>query len=652
MLTATTEPDDYTGVFNPVNYVFSYGADKVATFDSITDGGLATVKVTTTMGALIVAGDSVLIAGPNVLYYTGVQRVLSKTNITGGVRLTLDIEYAGLSPEGILVPNKKQTFDLWAGFVGAGSSRLVWQKRDSIVISPNSVSLDYDFEVQIFLKKYFALVQPTIGNDYNISLKYSVVAIGGTPEYTLAKSGFYGFTNPTADDVQNRLPLGEYPIAFLNKEGTEALPVIHSIVDGQGVDNFPDGGDTGFTGWSFEAIPPERTEAFFPDAGYIEAGISGTQGTEVTYLAVLIPNVDAITIGVTGRIRILAGNDQTLLEIRIKYLNNDVEYFPLKTFIGNEEGVYTLDITSAQLAQVTSNIASIGFDFRITTGTDVRIAGLKTPTLATPSIDGGSGEYVVRNILTESLNKVTANAQYYFDGLAGLTYTLMVTLPYSASSIDTVTPALPSWITAVLTDSFTLLITITGTEEEQGDYSAIDYATVDYNTLSVNSLIGCYTHLFTFISGTFEDFRLSFCLSPISEIIRVCPDDVLNFAYLNTAGGYNSVALECTYLNGRSFGGEVLFKTSARVLKRGEVMDVFDTVSISCSVLSRRMLELLMGTRSSIHVLLYNNETLAFDIPVVIEKSDLTTYGNKFNQSQTRQAFTLRKSQEVIIQTQ
>lgn len=646
-LTATTEPNDYIGVFNPVSYTFDFGSLKVASFDSYDSLGNATVKVSSIMATLIDLGSSVIIGGNVNTAYLGVFRVISKTNLSGGLtRLAIDTPYAGISTSGVLVPNTKLSFDIWTGFQGSGSDRLPWLKRDTILVSPTLGTLDYTFEVQSFLKKWYEIEAPDIGNDYNISLKFAVVGSELIPTYTLAKNGYYGFKNPTIQEISERYPLGYYPISFV--DGDALIPVLHSVIDGSSVDNF----ETGIImvpPWDQFEIPVTRTEPFFFDGNqYLESGIQNTQGSVILfYPDLLLPNTDTIIVKVDVQIRILLTNSQTRLDLWIEYLDTTTQFLPIETFTGNIVKQSSIQLFPSGLLQLFSNIRKIGFSYQIVTGTDIRICGLSGASLSTPNVDGGSGTFIVRNILTQGLPTLITNPTFYFDALAGNVYVLNFNVDTSGAL--TITPDLPDWVTYEIVSPTLLRVTINTSESVPGDYSSVDYNETDYNASEINNLVGCYQFQFEF---GIEVISISFCISPISEIINVCDKNILNFAFLNSSGGYNSIALECTYINGRSFGNETLTKNSTGLLKRSEVIDVYDTLNITASVLTKRMLDLLKALRSSIHVLLYNDATEAFDIPVVIDKNSIQTYGNKFKQANTTVSFTLRKAQELFIQTQ
>jgi len=213
----------------------------------------------------------------------------------------------------------------------------------------------------------------------------------------------------------------------------------------------------------------------------------------------------------------------------------------------------------------------------------------------------------------------------------------------------TVTPALPSWITATA-DGDSIDLVINPCSAGVGDYLAADYNPIDYLTSGVvNSVTGCFS--FVFDSGG-ALFTLGICVTPISEIVNVCSADVLNFAWLNQRGGFSSFAVEAKYVNGREFGGDSTVVDAAGRLKRVNFRDVYDVTEVSGGVLSKVQLDMLSSLRSSIQVYLYNRSTEAFDIPVVFDRSSFQTYGNRFNQSETRFSFRYRKAQQVNIQTQ
>jgi hypothetical protein len=214
----------------------------------------------------------------------------------------------------------------------------------------------------------------------------------------------------------------------------------------------------------------------------------------------------------------------------------------------------------------------------------------------------------------------------------------------------TTDPALPDWIQATAVGNNIELI-INPCTGGVADYLAADYNPADYLTTGqLNSVTGCFSFDFE-LNGNLL-FQLNICVIPVSELVDVCKEDVLNIAFLNQVGGYSSFAIEGKFVQGREFGNDQTIVTSTLVLKRVEFRDVYDTFEISGGVLSKIQLDLLESMRSSIQAYLYNESSQAWDIPIVIDRGSFTTYGNRFNQSETRFAFRFRVSQQVRIQTQ
>jgi hypothetical protein len=213
-----------------------------------------------------------------------------------------------------------------------------------------------------------------------------------------------------------------------------------------------------------------------------------------------------------------------------------------------------------------------------------------------------------------------------------------------------VTPSLPSWIQATANGNDIDLV-INPCTAGAGDYLAADYNPLDYNVSGeINSVTGCFSYVFNL--GGEDLFTLNVCVSPISEIVDVCASDVLNFGWLNQRGGFSSFALECKYVNGRDFGAESTVVDATGTLKRVEFRDVYDVTEVRAGVLSKNQLDLLASLRSAIQVYLYNTATAAFDIPVVLDRQSFATYGNRFNQAETRVNFRFKRARQVAIQTQ
>lgn len=220
----------------------------------------------------------------------------------------------------------------------------------------------------------------------------------------------------------------------------------------------------------------------------------------------------------------------------------------------------------------------------------------------------------------------------------------------TATAGFTVDPVLPSWITAT-SEGNNIKLIINPCTGGVADYLSNDYNPADYLTSGqLNSVTGEF--IFTFSLSGSPLFILTVFVVPVSELVNVCSEDVLNFGWLNQLGGFSSFAVESKYIKGREFGNDQTIVTSTRVLKRIEFKDVYDTFQLSGGVLSKNQLDFLQSLRSSIQVFLYNELTQAWDIPIVIDRGSFLTHGNRFNQSETRFSFKFKVSQQVRIQTQ
>jgi hypothetical protein len=213
-----------------------------------------------------------------------------------------------------------------------------------------------------------------------------------------------------------------------------------------------------------------------------------------------------------------------------------------------------------------------------------------------------------------------------------------------------ISPSLPPWITAQAVGA-NVELTIFPCQNGDGDYLLEDYSSEDYITgADINSINGCFT--FVFSDGMSPLFSLQVCVDSVSGIQEACPDDVLNFAFINKQGGWNSFALECNYIKGVTFGGDTTIVTPSMVLKRVEVRDVYEKYTVSAAVVSKVQLDLYRAMRESIQAYLFNEATQTWDIPVVMDLGEFQTYGNKFNQGESRVSFAFRVAEQIKVQTQ
>lgn len=204
-------------------------------------------------------------------------------------------------------------------------------------------------------------------------------------------------------------------------------------------------------------------------------------------------------------------------------------------------------------------------------------------------------------------------------------------------------------IVSVVDDVLTLRIDAT-VGGSGGDYLQADYNSNDYLTTGINALTGCYT--IDILNDAVSAGTLNVCIYPASQISIACPEDVINFAWVNEDGGWSSMALDCRFVNGITQGRQSSFLTSGNVKKIFKKEDVFETINVSANIISKIELDALASLRQSIQAYIYNNVTEQFDIPVFIDASSFQTYGNKFRQGETDVSFTFEKATKKTIQNQ
>jgi hypothetical protein len=254
----------------------------------------------------------------------------------------------------------------------------------------------------------------------------------------------------------------------------------------------------------------------------------------------------------------------------------------------------------------------------------------------------------VKNFVTANPDLPVTLPAVSMNFLAGNTYTITFQHSEDIASLN-FSPALPAWITVLASDPDQVILQIKTFTVTDGDYDNVDYDNVDYMTFSVNALSGCYN--FSIRDGATEIFDFSFCIGPIAGVQKVCKNNSINFAFLNEAGGYTTLILPCVWNKGVTFGGESLSVRSNGQKFRTEYKDVFDTYKVSAQVLSRRTLDVLRKMYLSIHVLIWNDTTGAYDIPIVLAKQNLTGYGNKFTAPKQSIELTFDVSQELRTAT-
>lgn len=260
-----------------------------------------------------------------------------------------------------------------------------------------------------------------------------------------------------------------------------------------------------------------------------------------------------------------------------------------------------------------------------------------------------STENTVKNVVSTPSNVTTTNLNPSIELVAGQTTTIRIVKSSGTWGTMTIDPT-AVWVTIDSVVGDTVTITFNANTVINGDYASVDYSNVDYLTETINSLAGCYE--FDLLENGSTVGTIDVCVYPVAQIKTICTSNAINFAFLNRQGGWNSLALECKYLRGVDIGGQQTFLDSANVLKRTELKGVYDSYSLTADLLTTFDLDMLTSLRTSIQAYLYNDDTEAFDIPIIIDSSSFSTYGNRQRQPDRSASFSFRVARKQTIQTQ
>ena len=317
-----------------------------------------------------------------------------------------------------------------------------------------------------------------------------------------------------------------------------------------------------------------------------------------------------------------------------------------------------------QIKPIEGTLTAFKYSFYSAQSIDAGIVGTETPlgnvplTFLNENTGGNiptllsvieSSETAVLDVETSPDVVTTSSTTPTIDLVSGQSTTLEIVKASGNWGTMTLDPVV-SWINIVSTVGDTVTISIDANTSVNGDYSSVDYDSVDYLTDGINSLAGFYT--FDLLENSIDVGDVTVNIYPTLQVRSICARDTLNFAFLNRSGGWNSLALECKFIKGFDVGGAQTFLDAGSILRRTEVQDVYESFSVSVDLMTTFELDLLAIMRTSVQAYLYNEESLAFDIPIIIDPSSFETYGNKQRQPERSARFGFRVASKQIVQTQ
>lgn len=260
-----------------------------------------------------------------------------------------------------------------------------------------------------------------------------------------------------------------------------------------------------------------------------------------------------------------------------------------------------------------------------------------------------ASEIAVENIITGFNEITTTNLENNVNLLSGQKVTYNIIKDSGTWGTMTLDPT-QAFASIVSTVGNTVTVEFDASVAGSGDYSSVDYDSADYLTSGINSLVGSYT--IDLLENAIDVGTFNVNIYPVVQIRQICPSNALNFAWLNRSGGWNSFALECKWVKGFSAGRQKTFESANNILSQTELDNVYGTYSLIAEGLTTFELDLLSSLRTSIQAYLFNDDSLAWDIPIIIDPSSFETYGNRQRQPERNMSFNFRLATKEAIQTQ
>lgn len=124
-----------------------------------------------------------------------------------------------------------------------------------------------------------------------------------------------------------------------------------------------------------------------------------------------------------------------------------------------------------------------------------------------------------------------------------------------------------------------------------------------------------------------------------------------NITWLGIHGGWQNYIFTGIKTIQVDAGRDKQFKTNEYVLKHSEVNDVYDGEIITTGDIPKSHVDLLDGLRAkSIQAFLYNEETDAWDIPIIVDRSSYSKYKTRDKFFEVRLKFIY--AEEILVQSQ
>lgn len=177
----------------------------------------------------------------------------------------------------------------------------------------------------------------------------------------------------------------------------------------------------------------------------------------------------------------------------------------------------------------------------------------------------------------------------------------------------------------------------------------IDIQTFNGYTFTAPPQIGTYDIYFIDFTASVYYIRINVIVGQYSLYNNCCGDR--NIVWLGIHGGWQNYIFTGIKTFQVQVGKEKQFKTSGLVLKNSEVNDVYDGELLTTGDIPKSHVNVLDGLRAkSVQAFLYNEDTEAWDIPIVIDRGSYTKFKSNDKFYEVRLKFIY--AEEILVQTQ
>ncbi len=194
------------------------------------------------------------------------------------------------------------------------------------------------------------------------------------------------------------------------------------------------------------------------------------------------------------------------------------------------------------------------------------------------------------------MSKFTLSDKYVAIELESPVSYWSTTIPYDTETISI--PSVPAWIT-ITNDTVAKVLQIDMSPTAAGSYGAYDFTAFN---------------LYITVTASF-----------FSTIDACCTGEYFNIGWYNRLGGWQNWSFNCKRVY-QIDGSSAKTFTDDLTIKYNDVNDVYQAVEVLSDMLNRNHLDYVATLSYSIQAFLYNTTTLAFDIPILIDRQSVSKY--------------------------